>query len=85
MHVSAVGRPRSLARGVALASLGILSLALGACHDRNPTTQQPYGPSAPSTSPSSTTPRQSPPAGSVLSPAKPASTAPTVPSSRSSS
>jgi len=86
MHVSGFGLQRPAARRAAVIGIGMLSLALGACHDRNPTTQQPYGPSVPSTSPTSTTPRQSPAGGSsVLSPAKPASTTPTVPSSRSSS
>lgn len=64
--------------------LGVAMLALGACHDRNPTTQQPYGPTVPSTSPTSTTPRQPASSRTILSPAKPASTTPTVPSSRSS-
>lgn len=73
------------AEWIGITWLGMLVLALGACHDRNPTTQQPYGPTVPSTSPSSTTPRQSPASGkTILSPAKPASTAPTLPSSRTS-
>jgi hypothetical protein len=60
-------------------------LGVGACHDRNPTTQQPYGPTEPSTSPGSTTPRQPASNRTILSPAKPASTTPTLPSSRTTS
>lgn len=62
--------------------LGAMMLALGACHDRNPTTQQPYGPTVPSTSPTSTTPRQPASNRTIQTPAKPSST---PPSSRSSS
>jgi hypothetical protein len=57
--------------GLALA--GACALALNACHDRDPTLQQPYGPSAPSTSPTSTQPHQWPsPTQSVRSPSRPA-------------
>lgn len=75
----------SSARQVYAVALVVAALTLGACHDRNPTTQQPYGPTVPSTSPTSTTPRQPASSQTILSPAKPASTTPTVPSSRSSS
>ena len=66
-------------------ALAAALLGVGACHDRNPTTQQPYGPTEPSTSPASTTPRQPASSRTILSPAKPASTTPTLPSSRTTS
>lgn len=57
--------------------LGMLAaLVISGCHDRNPTTQQPYGPAVPSTSPTSTTPRQPASTQSVMSPSKPAMTLP---------
>lgn len=56
-----------------LALVVVCALALSACHDRDPTLQQPYGPSAPSTSPTSTQPHQWPsPAQSARSPSQPA-------------
>jgi hypothetical protein len=77
---------RATIKRTATAWLAVLALALGACHDRNPTVQQPYGPTVPSTSPTSTTPRQAPASGgTILTPARPASTTPTLPSSSRSS
>jgi hypothetical protein len=76
--------PRLAARLMRMALVAAL-LAVGACHDRNPTTQQPYGPTEPSTSPGSTTPRQPASNRTILSPAKPTSTTPTLPSSRTTS
>lgn len=76
---------RLAARPACAALLGIALLGIGACHDRNPTAQQPYGPTVPSTSPGSTTPRQPASRRTILSPAKPASTTPTLPSSRTTS
>ncbi|HUB88204.1 MAG TPA: hypothetical protein VMA74_00600 [Dyella sp.] len=63
----------ALMRLLAVLLFGAGMLALGACHDRNPPVQQPYGPSTPSTSPTSTRPHQWPsPTQSVRSPSKPA-------------
>jgi hypothetical protein len=67
-----------------LALLGLMVVISG-CHDRNPTVQQPYSPTSPSTSPTSTTPRQPAPTQSILTPAKPGVALPAPSPSKSTS